>query len=177
MVCSLCPRAWSSRETPREGRNELEDGSKVPVISWDYCFLGARNCTTEAEVEQLGDSPVLVMHDGVTSQFLLIFPASGVDFPRCEKVVKMIVKDLDTLGYNRVVFRCDNEPSILALLRAVKLAWTGDVVQETSAEGDPQSTDASEIAVTHTIALRKELGPADSCGFHEQVPRHVPDGD
>ena len=36
----------------------------------------------------------------------------------------MIVKDLDTLGYHRVVFRCDNQPSILALLRAVKLAWT-----------------------------------------------------
>ena len=46
----------------------------------------------------------------------------------------MIIKDLDILGYNRVVVRCDNEPSILALLRAVKLAWTGDVVQETSAE-------------------------------------------
>ena len=38
---------------------------------------------------------------------------------------KMIVKDLDTLGYHRVVFRCDNEPSMLALLRAVKLSWTG----------------------------------------------------
>ena len=40
----------------------------------------------------------------------------------------MIVKDLYTLGYHRVVFRCDNELSILSLLRAVKLAWTGDVV-------------------------------------------------
>ena len=49
-----------------EGRKELEDGSKVPVVSWDYCFLGARNRTSEAEVEQRGDSPVLVMHDGVT---------------------------------------------------------------------------------------------------------------
>ena len=51
----------------------------------------------------------------------------------------MIVKDLDTLGYHRVVFRSDNEPCIPSLLRAVKLAWTGDAVQETSAEGDPQS--------------------------------------
>ena len=59
----------------------------------------------------------------------------------------MIVKDLDTLGYHRVVFRCDNEPSILALLRAVKLAWTGDVVQETSAEGDPQYNGAAESSV------------------------------
>ena len=51
----------------------------------------------------------------------------------------MIVKDLDTLGYHRVVIRSDNEPSILSLLRAVKLAWTGDAMQETSGEGDPQS--------------------------------------
>ena len=49
-----------------EGRKELEACSKVPVVSWDYCFFGARNRTTEAEVEQRGDSPVLVVHDGVT---------------------------------------------------------------------------------------------------------------
>ena len=56
----------------------------------------------------------------------------------------MMVQDLDSLGYNRVVFRCDNDPSILASLRAVKLAWTGDVVQETSAEDDPQFSGADE---------------------------------
>ena len=59
----------------------------------------------------------------------------------------MIVKDLDTLGYHRVVFRCDNESSILSLPSAVMLAWTGDVVQETSAEGDPQSNNAAESSV------------------------------
>ena len=56
----------------------------------------------------------------------------------------MIVQDLDSLGYNRTVFRCDKEPSILAFLRAVTLAWTGDVVQETSAEGDSQLNRAAE---------------------------------
>ena len=40
-----------------------------------------------------------------------------------------------------------NEPSIHALLRAVKLAWSGDVVQEKSAEGDPQTNCAAEISV------------------------------
>ena len=88
------------------------------------------------------------MHDGVTkSNFAHLISAKGVDFPICEKVVKMIVQDLNTLGYHRVVFRCHNEPSICALLRAVKLAWTGDVVQETSAEGDPQSNGAAESSV------------------------------
>ena len=45
------------------------------------------------------------------------------------------------------MFRCDNEPSILALLWAVMLAWPGDVVQETSAENDPQSNGAAESSV------------------------------
>ena len=64
-----------------EGPKELEDGLIVPVISWEYCFLGARTRTTEAEVEQRGDSPVLVMHDGVTKSFFAqLIPAKGVDF-------------------------------------------------------------------------------------------------
>ena len=45
------------------------------------------------------------------------------------------------------MFRCDSEASTPALLRAVKLAWIGDVVQETSAEGDPQSKGAAESSV------------------------------
>ena len=46
------------------------------------------------------------MHDEVTkSIFAHLIPAEGVDCPSCEKVVKMIVNDLDTLGYHRVVFR------------------------------------------------------------------------
>ena len=78
----------------------------------------------------------------------------------------MIVKDLDTLGYHRVVFRCDNEPSILALLRAVKLAWTGDVVHETSAEGKPQSNGAAESSVNvvkgHVRSIKQAVESASS---------------
>ena len=51
-------------DTKGEGRKELDDGSKFPVVSWDYCFLGARNSTSDEEVEQRGDRSVLVMHDG-----------------------------------------------------------------------------------------------------------------
>ena len=74
------------------------------------------------KMEQRGNSPVLVMHDGVTKSILVhLNPAEGVDYPCCEKVVKMIGKDLDTLGYHRVLFRSDNEPFILSVRRAVKL--------------------------------------------------------
>ena len=30
---------------------------------------------------------------------------------------------------------------------------------------------------SHTFAFRRQLGPANSGGFHEKVPRYVPDGD
>ena len=111
------------------------------------------------------------MHDSVTkSIFAHLISAKGVDFPSCEKVVKMIVKDLDTLGYRKVVFRCDNEPAILSKLRAVKLAWSGDVVQETSAEGDPQSNGAAESSVNvvkgHVRSVK--LAVESTCG--EEVP-------
>ena len=69
-----------------EGRKELEDGSKVPVVSWDYCILGARNRISETEVEQRGESLVLVMHDGVTKSFFAhLIPAKGVDFQALRK--------------------------------------------------------------------------------------------
>ena len=123
--CAACVQGRGRAERDQwEDRKELEDGSKVPVVSWDCCHLGARNRTSEAEVERRGESPILVMHDEVTrSTFAHLIPAKGVDFPSCEKVLKVIVKDLDTLGYHRVVFRSDNEPASLSLLRA----WTGDV--------------------------------------------------
>ena len=108
-----------------------------------------------------------MIHGGVTkSIFAHLIPAKGVDFPSCEKVVKMIVQDLDTLGYRRVVFRSGNEPSILSLLRAVKLAWTGEPVQETSAEGDPQSNCAAESSVhvvkEHGRSIRLAVESASS---------------
>ena len=130
-----------------QARKELEDGSKVTVVSWDHCFLGARNRTSDAEVETWRQSGSGDARWSDKVNLCSFDSEKGVDFPSCKKVVKMIVKDLDTLGYHRVVFRSANEPSILSLLRVVKLAWTGDVVQETSAAGDPQSNGAAESSV------------------------------
>ena len=116
------------------------------------------------------------MHDGVTkSIFAHLIPARGVDFPNCEQVVKMIVEDLDNLGNHNVVFRCDNEPCILALLKVVKLAWTGDVVEETSAEGDPQSNGASQSSVNvverHVRLIKLDV---ESASDHELLTWLVP---
>ena len=110
--CAACVQGQGRAERHQaQGRKELEDGSKIRVLSWDYCFLGTRNRINEAEVEQRGDSPVLVKS---------IFPAKGVDFPSCEKLVKMIIQDLDSLGCHRVVFRAvcqQHAPSVFGWSR------------------------------------------------------------
>ena len=112
--CGACVTGRGRAERHRsDGHKEDEDGSKIPVLSWDLRFLGAKGRNNDVDIEQRGDSPVLVMHGGVTkSMFVHLIPAKGMDFPGCEKVVKTITKDLDSLGYRRVVFRWDNEPSM-----------------------------------------------------------------
>ena len=69
-------------------------------------------------------------------------------------MVKMIIRGFDNLGNHRVVFWSDNEPSILALLRALK--------QETTAEKEPQSNCAEENSVNvvkkHVISIKDLKG-------------------
>ena len=96
---------------PTDTKGKAAKNLRMVRKSQSYLGISASLEPETAPTKQSGDSPVLVMHDGVTkSIFAHLIPAKEVDFPSCEKVVKMIVKDLDTLGYHRVVFRCDNEP-------------------------------------------------------------------
>ena len=89
---------------PRDTKGKAAKNLRMVRKSQSYrgitASLEPETESVEAEVGQRGDSPVLVMHDGVTkSIFAHLIPAKGVDFPSCEKVVKMIGKDLDTLGH------------------------------------------------------------------------------
>ena len=69
-----------------KGVVELRDtkgkaANRMRMVRRSQLYRGTRNRTSEAEVEQRGDSPVLVMHDGVTKSILAhLIPAIGVDF-------------------------------------------------------------------------------------------------
>ena len=130
--CAACVQGRGRAERHQgEGHKELEDWSKVPVGSWDYCSLGARNRISGGGTVWRQSGP----GDARWSDQVNFCSLNSRKTSR-SPVVRRWWR-LDTLGYHRVVFRCDNELHILALLEAVKLALTGDVVQETSAEGDP----------------------------------------
>ena len=52
----------------------------------------------------------------------------------------------------------------------MKWAWTGDVVQETSAEGDPQSNGAAESSVTVVKGLVRSIKLAVESASGVEVP-------
>ena len=58
----------------RGTRHKAARNMMMGLLSWDYCFLRVvRNRINETEVEQRGDSPVLVKHDGVTKSIFVFF--------------------------------------------------------------------------------------------------------
>ena len=69
-----------------------------------------------------------------------------------------------------MVFRSDNEHSILSLLRAVKMAWAGKAVQETSAEGDPQSNGAAARSVNVVRGHVRSINLAVESASSVEVP-------
>ena len=125
---------------------QLRTALKSKSCSGLLFSFGGRN--NDMEVEQRGNSLVVLMHGWIGQTiFSHLLQTRGVDFQDCEKVVEMMIKDLNSLQLQMVLFRCANEPSILALRRAVKLAWPGDVAQEKYAEGGLQFNSLAESSV------------------------------
>ena len=129
----------------------------VPILSWDYCYLSSiydkssstGSTTPPTPSSNEPESPVLVMWDSKSKGlYAHILPAKGVDYEGLEIALKLVAADLDRLGYKRVAFRNDTEPAIVAFLREFRKYWTGEVVPEKAAVGDPQSNGAAEAAVS-----------------------------
>ena len=91
-------------------------------VTWnaDYAFMGAE------EAEE-GMQPTLVMYDDSKESFWALgVKQKGVT----DSVVKYCVDTLDQSGYRgeKVTFKTDQEPSILALKKAVAVARVGETV-------------------------------------------------
>ena len=184
--CPHCVRGRGRDDRHLEGPQE----DAVPVLSWDYCYLCSRGspgdeaAAEEEAAEQARSSPALVRWDRRSKGFsAYVLPAKGVDFEGAEPVVNLLAKEVDALGYRRVCFRSDNEPALLALLRAVQQRVTCEVVLETSSEGDPRTNGAAEMGVrllkglvrTLKDALETRLGKAlpDSHGLITWLVRYA----
>ena len=161
--CQACVEG-RGRAVPHRSKDHAHDAT--PVLSWDYGFLGSKEHrgAEDQNAETSGQSPVLCMRDRRSqSCFWYIVPHKGTDFPTVNTLVRKILNDLQSLGYDKVCFRSDGERPIRSLLKLVCSAWRGhDVIIETSAEGDHASNGGAECGVglmkghTRTVKISLE---------------------
>ena len=81
---------------PHATDQERHSEPSVPILSWDYFYLGAGS---GEEAEGRGECPLLVMTDSRSrAVFAHVLPSKGVDFDGVELVINLIVGDLVFLG-------------------------------------------------------------------------------
>ena len=155
-----CPyRSWC--DDCREGcglemahRRCDQESRRLPIIGFDYMFVGKRRVYLKGEGFADGDTlesmlTVLVVRCHKSrALFAHPVPKKGVDDKGF--IVESMVKDIMWLGYPRVLLKCDCEPSTLALLRdalaALKVEGL-DASPELPPPYDPQANGSTEIGV------------------------------
>ena len=81
--------------------------SEVPIVGVDYAFTGSKQQKSEEK-----GSPVMVIKDKRTQRILArMVPQKG----RSKYAIKKLSRDIDQLGYKKVILKSDNEEALLAL--------------------------------------------------------------
>ncbi len=85
----------------------------IPNICFDYCYLNIDD-------EKKGNNPVIAMHSS-SSKAICTLPAGKKGADGCEWLVMLLTMELQNWGHglDEVIFKCDNEHSIEALVDAV----------------------------------------------------------
>ena len=166
---SWCPACVAGRGRSYSHHHEGRD-STVPVISADYLYFSEKGVPGKS-------LPTVVLRDRASKAiFSHLLPTKGTvgsTYPE-----KAVLRDLNWLGYKRLVLKTDQENAIKALGAAVKAGFPEDLTLEESPKGDShgQSNGTAENAVqrvqgqvrTMKYALEQSAGgelPKDSVIF------------
>ena len=124
-----------------------DDDVRVPTIATDYCFLG-----DEQEKSKL---TILVMRDSKSgSTCSTVVENKGGS---CEWAVRRGAGFVDGLGYNKVVFKSDNENAVVDLWKQIKDKRTGETVPENAPKGESQANGIAERAIQDVEGLLRTL--------------------
>ena len=113
--CEHWVKGEAVSSTHKHSHNKGENGT--PTSSFDYCSMAP-------EEREEGTIPILAVYDNNTMGiWTLPVAAKGTD----EEAVRWLVGVIEDMGYagERIVLKSDQEPSILALKRAVVVTRDG----------------------------------------------------
>lgn len=117
--CEHCVKGRSKGLPHRIKEGAAKEEQEVPVISVDYMFMGDK----QSEGDESG-MPILVVKDRKTRIIRArVVPNKG----RHWYAIKMLVGIINNLGHKRIIFKSDQEPSIMALKDAVRNEIVGSL--------------------------------------------------
>ena len=158
--CASCVEGRARDRAHRVRPGHVE--SHVPEVVFDYAFFGSRG-ETETQVVQVARdrrSHMLFAH---------LVPRKGLTFAHG---ASQMIRDLEILGYNEVVLKCDNEPALKAVQKEVAERRTKTTRVENSPKGDSKANGAAERAVQ---AVGEQLRVL-RCGLQQRLGARVPGG-
>ena len=147
-------RSWCRECLEGFGREDAhltsDHAHEIPIVSLDYMFMSSRGVFERHEwqpAEGEKSLKVLVARDSRSrSVFAHAVPCKGVDEKRFS--VDEVVKDIEWLGYSKVIVKSDNEPAINKLviesLKALRVAGLEQASEEKSVQYDPQTNSGAE---------------------------------
>ena len=158
--CKFCVMG-KSVASPHRKIDKSED--TVPTVSIDYAFL---NDKQEVIKEENAGMPILAIKDRKTGMMQSrVVPAKGND----KFAIKRLVKDIELLGYNKVILKSDNESSILALKKSVKETTKVEIILEESPVGDHQGNGEVENAIKRFAGQFRTLREALETRYQKRI--------
>ena len=153
--CPICIKA-RGKEDPHYGKKNSKAVQGKPVISFDYKSFGQ-------DIDDDDKLTAIIIRDVTKTMYAHICTSKGASD---EWVVNRIMDDIDELGHNEVILKCDGEPSIIQLLNKVKAKRISNTILEHPPAYDPQSNGVAEKAVQEymeqlrvtKIALEQRIG-------------------
>ena len=167
--CEVCV-AGCGRDRPHH--RVQDDGEGHPVICIDYATLATSGVKDEKESKTVDvekkNWTVLAMKDKKSKMlFARVLPCKGT-----EKAYnwKRIARDIEMLGYQKVVIRADGESAVQDLARQVKRNRVEDTIIEKTPKADPRANGAAENAVRQV----KERARVTLAALKERLGKEVP---
>ncbi len=144
---SWCKRCAMGRAQEHPHRQIEKEELGIPVISWDYYYMKRPNDGKEKkEHDDYDDEIPMVAWTDSNSKAVGSFavPNKG----ECEYAIRRGQQDVNKiLGYNKMIFRGDQEPALRVLMERIKTLCGDQCILEESPVGDSQSNGAVESII------------------------------
>jgi len=164
---SWCKFCVMGRGVSLQHRKIDKSQETIPTISIDYAFLNEKQ---EVENEERCGMPILAIKDRKTGMMQSrVVPSKGND----KYAIKRLKKDIELLGYKKIILKSDNEPSIISLKQAVKDSMNVEIILEESPVGDHQANGEVENAIKRCAGQFRTLKEVTETRYGKRIaPEH-----